>query len=736
MATTSPVLPVTSLPSISQFVRLPVSRIILGSVHIFFRLAPGAPLVSLPLTGGERSEVCLPGRVHAVVGNPPYVRVQGIEANLKRRAKHAAEQYPGTRLHGLSDLHVYFWPHASRFIEDGGYLAFLTSSYWLQTSYGGRLKAMLHRDFDIVFLAETDVEPWFTGARVRTVACVARKRAPGTESGADHEAKFCLFRRPLVDLLGPASATDRWRRVDGLLAAIENGESGEQMRVHSVRQRELTAEEDWSVFIRASDLYEEFIGLPGVRPIASKEPTVDDPYQLTCGPILGNRSFFVVVDISDQVSDGELADYGLSRRQISGSGAYRIVRGYEGWEGPVEVRYLGRAARGPQDEETRVLGRDAGDLVLFIPENVRAGQKVRSYLAHGEAHSVHRGDFVQARHYWYHVPDGERAPIIAPHAFQYGWKVWANPGSRFRTTSPNAYLRPNDGDIDVALALLNSTWQYLAAATAAGAVGTEGLARFGGRGQWARLQTIDPGLASEEQQHELRAVWNLLKDRPVLAFPPEGGEPLSGDRRRLDELAIQVAGVTNRVDASEWVDRLYEWVRRSVAARAEVEDIAVANRGSQSQAARLRNILDQAFSSIDPVPSWLGRADELWCVVRLPEYKADMSGQASLLGLGGRVEQPTDVRFGEEYVRFDTEDQADYVRLLAMHRMAPRSIAVPPVQIAEEIRTEAAEFIEGRYAALREALSDRIGECDPAYAGAYVQVLNKLAASVRKTLEA
>ena len=70
----------------------------------------------------------------AVVGNPPYVRRQNIDATQKRRAEGAVTAYgvehnrPNFRLDGLSDLHVYFWPHATRMLGDGGHLALLTSS--------------------------------------------------------------------------------------------------------------------------------------------------------------------------------------------------------------------------------------------------------------------------------------------------------------------------------------------------------------------------------------------------------------------------------------------------------------------------------------------------------------------------------------------------------------------------------------------------------------------------------
>jgi len=710
--------------------------------HDFFRLDPGASLVSLPLGDGAPADVSLPSHVDAVVGNPPYVRRQGIDANQKRRAEAAVHRYavehgrPSFQLDGLSDLHVYFWPQAARFLRPGGYLALLTSSAWLQTRYGKKLKELLLNDFDVVFLAETNAEPWFSDARVNTVATVARKRQPGTEPPEAHEVRFCQFRRPLSELLGPAGATDRWRRVEALLAEVAREQLTDELRVRSVPQAQLGADEDWSVHLRAPDIYERFIDLPGVNRIASYTADDDDPYVLTVGPKLGSN-FYVLSDVTTSTADDALAAYGLTRRQVSGANPrYRIVRGLAGWEGPIESRFIHRCARGPGDEPTRTLSRDAGDLVLFIPRGARlTGTRVRAYIAHGESHAEHRRVYNAGRNPWYSIEEKERGSIIALHSFQYAHKVWENSGGRKYTTSPNCYLTPRGAPPDAALALLNSTWGYLAAVCDAGAVGTEGLIRFGGRGQWIRLHTIDPRKATRDQVEELTELWRRIRDHHVLEFPPAGDEELSGDRRQLDELAIQVAGITDPVDASEWVDELYHWLRGFIAERADVEEMAVAGRQSRGGAARIRNIVDQACAAVETRPPWLDEVDELWSVRELPDDTPDTSGQVSLFGIDGH-EEATDIRFGEEWVRFDTDEQADFVRALATARMIPRRIAIPPIPRAPAIKAQAVAFIEEKQRALREELNERIAEQDPAFPDAFVSCLARLAANVRTDLHA
>jgi hypothetical protein len=77
----------------------------------------------------------------------------------------------------------------------------------------------------------------------------------------------------------------------------------------------------------------------------------------------------------------------------------------------------------------------------------------------------------------------------------------------------------------------------------------------------------------------------------------------------------------------------------------------------------------QVFAGIGTRPPWLDDVDPQWRTWELPDETPDTSGQG--------VEQPTDVRFGDQWVRFDSEAQADFVRTLAASRTAPRKLAIP-----------------------------------------------------------
>jgi len=232
----------------------------------------------------------------------------------------------------------------------------------------------------------------------------------------------------------------------------------------------------------------------------------------------------------------------------------------------------------------------------------------------------------------------------------------------------------------------------------------------------------------------LKEIWGRIADQEVDQFPPEGEESLSGSRRELDELVLMVAGIEDRVDASEMVDELYEWLPAFTAKRADVEGMAVSGRTARGGGARIQNIVEQTVAAIESTPPWVDEIDDLWDIWDLPEEAADSSGQVSLLGIDEGLERPTDIRFGDDWVRFDAASQAEFVRTLALHRMAPRKLAVPPSEIAASINETAMKYIEGRRQALRHGLSERIGEDDPVFPEAFIQALSRLSAADRAAL--
>ena len=79
------------------------------------------------------------GGFDIVIGNPPYVRQEGLSAMYKEAISKA---YPRTHS-GTADLLVYFIEKGWQLLKPGGQFAFITSNKWIRTGYGRGLRQLL-----------------------------------------------------------------------------------------------------------------------------------------------------------------------------------------------------------------------------------------------------------------------------------------------------------------------------------------------------------------------------------------------------------------------------------------------------------------------------------------------------------------------------------------------------------------------------------------------------------------
>jgi len=200
----------------------------------------------------------------AVVGNPPYVRQELIpkrgEKGLKpMRAKEdlldlCAEFWPGLKLSGRSDLHCYFWPAATEFLKEGGWFGFLTSSSWLDVEYGFALQEWVLSNFRVHAILESNAEPWFEDARVKTCAVILQ-RCSDPKARAAQLVRFVRLDAPLKEILGERpdenarqTAAESFR--DGIAACKKNAVR-HGWRVVVKKQDDL-----WQEGLRAGRLFE------------------------------------------------------------------------------------------------------------------------------------------------------------------------------------------------------------------------------------------------------------------------------------------------------------------------------------------------------------------------------------------------------------------------------------------------------------------------------------------------
>jgi|GEM_PF-206230 len=213
---------------------------------------------------GERTPGPVPlPPLQAIVGNPPYVRQELIPKRGQIGVKpmsakedlleFCAQAWPGLKLSGRSDLHCYFWPAATRFLAEGGWFGFLVSSSWLDVEYGFALQEWVLNNFRIHAILESNAEPWFEDARVKTCAVILQRCADPAARQAQL-VKFVRLDAPLGTILGKRPDENARQTVaeefrDDILACKKNS-TRDGWRVVVKKQKDL-----WEDGLRAGRLF-------------------------------------------------------------------------------------------------------------------------------------------------------------------------------------------------------------------------------------------------------------------------------------------------------------------------------------------------------------------------------------------------------------------------------------------------------------------------------------------------
>jgi len=191
----------------------------------------------------------------AIVGNPPYVRQEHIPRENEKGvipdqtkefiARCAERSWPGISLSGQSDLHVYFWPVATRLLKERGWFGFLTSSSWLDVRYGFALQRWILRHFRLVAVIESIDEPWFEDARVKTAVTILQ-RCEDAQARDTNVVRFVRLLRPLAEILGSREDEEQKQsgaeRLRDLILTAKTDRSSPQFRIIVKRQADLWKE--------------------------------------------------------------------------------------------------------------------------------------------------------------------------------------------------------------------------------------------------------------------------------------------------------------------------------------------------------------------------------------------------------------------------------------------------------------------------------------------------------------
>lgn len=408
----------------------------------FFDTQRGKPFCTLPDNAGGTMSVNLPD-LDAVVGNPPYVRQEKIDKTDKPRyAALVTGAWADVKLTGRADLHCYFWPVATKLLKPVGYFGFLTSSSWLDVEYGFALQGWILRHFKLLAIMESNAEPWFTDARVKTVATILQRCDDEAERMAN-VVRFVRFDKPLREIIAVPAGGDEAKRQraverlrDRILAATVD-EEDDALRIIVRPQRELWAdgvragsilrdvspddaeEEDadddgdgpnaegngepkthfdfalgeyvagkWGRYVRAPDFYFEIMRRFGRRFVPLGEIA-----NVRFGVKSGCDAFFMPRDVTDELLRECAADAafrrragGASRKDVE-SGKLRIIQAGDGSIHAIEAEYLAPEVHSLMKVDRPIVrAADLDRVVLLVGQPMKdlRGTWVHKYLKYGE----------------------------------------------------------------------------------------------------------------------------------------------------------------------------------------------------------------------------------------------------------------------------------------------------------------------------------------------------------------
>ncbi len=419
-----------------------------------------------PRTGKQRPVRMVPlAELDAIVGNPPYVRQELIDkrSQLKKGRDEAKETFesrkkntkeffqellaqlwPGLRLSGRADLHCYFWPVAARFLKEGGYFGFLTSSSWLDVEYGFALQGWILQNYRLIAVLESVDEPWFADARIKTAATILQRCSDKAARDANL-VRFVRLQKPLSEILGERApgdeaarqqAAQRLRRLieksgdfeddslriiavpqsrlwqegvdagrvmakSGLSFPQESGDADEETDEQPPEGPDEQAVRDWNGhgdryvagkwgrFLRAPDIYFRIL-----REYGDKFVKLGQIANIRFGIKSGCDAFFMPRDVTQDVlaevrkglpwnNVGLLAP---AKRDEVESGTVRIVRAGDNTLHPIEAEYLRPEIHSlMQVDRPLVRASDTDRLVLWVNQGLKdlAGTYVAKYIRWG-----------------------------------------------------------------------------------------------------------------------------------------------------------------------------------------------------------------------------------------------------------------------------------------------------------------------------------------------------------------
>lgn len=372
----------------------------------FFSITSLTP-VELHTQEGEIEKKILP-KFDAIVGNPPYTRQEDIGTmhgtQNKNQIQNLILKECGFSPSARTSIYAYFFYHASVFLKDRGYLAFIVQNSWLDTDYGVDLQRYLLRNYEIISIMDSEVERFFPSASVNTSIVILRRQRD-EDVRDENVTKFVYFTTPLLEVVKKYKGVDKLQK---LILETPNGENNEYLKINCVPQQLLLNQTKWSQFLKAPKVYFELLEKGKGKFIQLKTIA-----EVNFGLKTGCNDFFIVKDITDNCTAKHLNalmnnDEDLKSLKDIKSEKLRIVEnGYsEIWL--LEAELLKPMLTSPKDAKKYSVKSSSLPYSIFMVRGEKREvknnyPKAFKYIQYAERQNIHTGSTLASRKIWYEL---------------------------------------------------------------------------------------------------------------------------------------------------------------------------------------------------------------------------------------------------------------------------------------------------------------------------------------------